>query len=848
MSRYCSNIGVGAFVGVTLSASALALPPLSRPFGTEPPLSVQGNGSTSGVSVASDGEKSLVVFDDGRDIRGMLASADGRPLYGEMATYALSATPGTGKYAPKVAYGAGKYLAVWSDSINGLEGRFIGADGAVQGETFPIRKAAAEPQLAWVDGQFLLTTVEIEDSIRSVAATTITVDGEVGERKLLTSDGIASQLSMAAGPGGALLAWIPNTDGTNLRIEAMLIDGSGESLAPPFVVTEGSFPGDASVRSSVTGYLITWGQYEGVRSLTVDAQGEVGPILEIADGAAFSGLTSAVNAKDYTVMWQVYPDDGYAKTALRHVSLDGQLGQETYVLEHGLYKPTLVAKDDGYWLMAVDNGLWGTFTDDELKPSGERQALSLIQSSQYVTELIWDGTSYAMLFDDDRGGKYTSHARVMRFSTAGVSLDQPSLGLDQPSDTFSWYSALSLGGGNTLIGCAASETSALSFRTLKQDGGLTPVIDHGTFGTSGGVTLAAFEGRYLAVYPATEFGKFWAQEFNAVGEPVSDPRALPLPDTTYDARVHGGADGFTLQISDGSTTSLAALHDDWTLGALQPFATGIFPIDFIVGGGRTLAVWPSGSAGRTARFWSNGAWDGQAVMLTGDASSGDTIWNGSQFIAVWSDSTYHGHLTTIDSDGTVAPSESLFGDEECNGPTLTSNGAGQTMLSCVRYNRDYSRRIVNYLIGEGADNVADNDVTPVEPDVTSSGGVTSSPELTSSSEVSPSDDETPEEPSPTTAGPDFTTADDVTEVATDIAATSSSSTSTEPTTISEPAIATPPRGTTSPKPTSCDVARAGGGTRDFSGIFGLTLALSFASGLRRRFAMRNTQGETNVRR
>lgn len=831
MLRHRSSLGLGALVGLTVSASAFALPPISRPFGTEPPLPVQGNGSTNGVAVATDGENSLVLFDDGRDMRGMLVDADGQPLFSEMKTYGLSATPGTGKYNAKVAYGAGKYLAVWTDSGQGLQGLLIGADGIAVGDVFPIRPNAIEPQLAWVDDHFLLTTVELEDEGRNLAATLITPDGDVGEPKWITSDGMGSQISMALGPAGALVTWIPNTDGTNLSLEATIIDGNGEPVVEPFSITDGSFPSDASVKGSATGYLVTWGQYEGVRGASVSPAGYVSPILEIANDSDLSSVASGVNAAGYTVVWEDYQEDGYPKWMLRHVSLDGQLAEETHVLETSVYRPVLVAKDDGYWYAFAANGLFGVFTDNDLNPTSERSPLSLVQSSQYTTDLVWDGSTYVMVFDDDRAGKNTSNGRVMRFSTTGVPTAPNSLALDEPSETGSSYSALSLDEGNVLIGRAAFDTRELSFQTLTSDGTLTALINQGVFG-NGGTTLASFEGKYLAVYAATEGDQFLAQEFSATGERVGEPRTLPVPTTTYEVRVLTSADGFVLQINDNSTTSLAALNEDWTLGELQPVANGSFPIDFVVGDDRTLVVWSIGATTRTARFWSNGAWDGEAIALSEDGSWGDTTWDGTQFVSVWTDSTYHGHLTTIDSTGAVAPSEALFGEEECSGPLLTSNGAGQSLLSCVRYNRDYSRRIVSYIIGEGADAVVGG-APPVEPNDTAGPDDTGDPNNTAESEVFSSDDDgtSAAVPTTTTASPNGN--EDSAPISDVSTTTSTASSTTTSTSNDDPTTTTPDRGTPAPQPSRCDVARAGGGTNDV-GSFGLLLGLAAAVGARRR--------------
>jgi MYXO-CTERM domain-containing protein len=152
----------------------------------------------------------------------------------------------------------------------------------------------------------------------------------------------------------------------------------------------------------------------------------------------------------------------------------------------------------------------------------------------------------------------------------------------------------------------------------------------------------------------------------------------------------------------------------------------------VVGGGKTVVVWMEAGA-RVARFWADGAWASEQFTLAADGMWGQTVWDGTQFAAVWQDPDYHSHWATFDLDGNVSPAEALFPDEECVGPKLASNGAGQALLNCVRYNRDYSRRLVNYLLG---DPLPDESPPSAEPE----------PEPTVQPE--PASEPTPVEPEP----------------------------------------------------------------------------------------------------
>jgi hypothetical protein len=131
----------------------------------------------------------------------------------------------------------------------------------------------------------------------------------------------------------------------------------------------------------------------------------------------------------------------------------------------------------------------------------------------------------------------------------------------------------------------------------------------------------------------------------------------------------------------------------------QVLGTGTFPSEAVSGGGKTALVWIASSS-RVARFWSDGNWAGEQFTIAENGMWGQTMWTGNQFAAAWQDPDYHSHWTTFDVDGNLSPSEEFFPDEECVGPKLASNGEGQALLNCVRYDADYARRLVNYVLGE----------------------------------------------------------------------------------------------------------------------------------------------------
>jgi hypothetical protein len=220
---------------------------------------------------------------------------------------------------------------------------------------------------------------------------------------------------------------------------------------------------------------------------------------------------------------------------------------------------------------------------------------------------------------------------------------------------------------------------------------------------------------YLSVYAGSLEGQFFGQRFDARAEPLGEPFALTVPADTREVRVLAGADNYLLVIGGSAGMQLAEVSSDGSVSAPQELGTGTFPSESVVGGGETVVVWMT-AEGRVARFWSDAGWAGDPITLAADGMWGQTTWDGTQFAAVWQDADYHSHWATFDVDGNLSAAEPLFPDEECVGPKLASNGQGQAVLNCVRYNRDYSRRLVNYLLGDPLPDTDPPTATPEPPD------------------------------------------------------------------------------------------------------------------------------------
>lgn len=514
--------------------------------------------------------------------------------------------------------------------------------------------------------------------------------------------GIAGEPELAVdSAGNALVTWTTNVDGTNLTAQAAIVGPDGEVAVPSFIVQDGDFPAAPQVISHGDAFLIAWTQYAGVRGVVVTNAGQVSSALAIADSDSASDVSLGSNDQGFVVLWRDYGPDGYATVSLRHVSPEGALDATqplpAYPSE-GLTEPTLLGRGDGYWLTYTSNGAWAAKTDDSLVLQGNVAPLTLIQNSQSTAELLWDGTHYVEVWTDEFAD-WEFEGRVMRIDAAGERVGTGSTRLDTDGTGGSWYAAASAGNGSTLIGWTATDSHDVFVRVLDSTGALGAVVPLGAAGASGGISLAASSEGYLAVYPGQSQGQFWAQHFDLTGAVSEEPALLDVPLESYDVRVLARDEGYLLQVSDNSSTSLASLDSAGHIGALAPLGAGIFPVDVAVGGGKTVVVWSTSDGARQARFWEGDGFSGEVFVLGLDGRWGDTTWDGQRFAAVWQDQYYFSHFTTFDAEGNVAAVEDLFDGEECNGPLLASNGDAQLVLSCIRYNRDYARRIVNYLLG-----------------------------------------------------------------------------------------------------------------------------------------------------
>lgn len=710
-SRVALSMGLGVGLGFASMHQVWALPAMGPAFEADAPVLILEDKSVYDVGSATDGERILTVFEEGGHIRGMLTDSSGKPLLPGMAFYA-EAPLEAWNTKPSLAFGASHYALAYS-STPGIFVLRIGTDGIALGAPIRVSETGYSPKIGWVGDKFILVWFESDGIGTEVAATTVTSDGLVGETQIVSVDSAGEPL-LATNAAGALVTWGIYRD-YDSDVEGVLLDAAGEIRKPEFLLQQGGNAWGLKVASSGNDFLAAWSDETGVRAVTVTQQGVTSEVIDIAEVGGTSRVALGGNAEGYLAAWQA---DGLEEPswAVRNIAANGALGAaDTSPKYPGATELALLGNDGGYWVTYRGVGVVGVLTDQQLSPMGQLVPLTLVKNSQDSAELFWNGSQYVLTWADERFGDGTYTGRMVRVNGAGARVDADAIVLDDgPSDRF-WHSAKPLAEGKTLLGTLAMTAWRESVRVVNADGTLNPPLELGDAGTMGGVTLAAHGDRRLAVYDGAG-GTLWGRLFDAQGAPLGEPHALPLSDV-YDARAHAGDRGFLLQVgSNTDGTGLAVLRDDWTLGPVRKLNDGSFPVDVVVGGGKTVVVWAYHDGARVARFWEDDDWAGEKFTLSTDGPWGDTEWDGEQFVAVWQDSDYHAHWTTFDAEGNVAAPEPLFRNDpvssdpfasECIGPKLASNGDGQYLLTCVRYDRDYSRRLVNYLVGSASEDTGE---------------------------------------------------------------------------------------------------------------------------------------------
>ena len=135
------------------------------------------------------------------------------------------------------------------------------------------------------------------------------------------------------------------------------------------------------------------------------------------------------------------------------------------------------------------------------------------------------------------------------------------------------------------------------------------------------------------------------------------------------------------------------------------------PIDFpgsttaiasATGDTNSLVTWAGPQSEIFARLYDRGAFRGRTIQVAAEAigSIPTVAWDGRRYWVVWMGDldTRRPMVRHVNADGTLGRTFVVV-DDECNGPSLASNGDGQLLLGCYKFTNQFREvRITTRLI------------------------------------------------------------------------------------------------------------------------------------------------------
>lgn len=471
---------------------------------------------------------------------------------------------------------------------------------------------------------------------------------------------------VAAGPNGYLVVWSTRRDSSTPIWMGARLDASGRLLDPyGFELWAGASVIDLRVVWDGQRYVASWIEISArLKVVTVTEAGTVSPVLtwETTGGNIRSYAVATDGASRCLFAWW-----RYNVTAGHFVELavlkDGAFEQINIPLTSVIadqHEPTVAFDGTGYlvaWrdIRRPDAGdiyvarvtATGTVIDTEGIP------VSMTADEEGTPQLSWNGTHHLLIWTrDPRGAR---QVRAVRLSAAGARLDAEDLVLSgAPSDvTLKWngtdhlllwqssgVQALpvspggSVGAARTLVTRTNVSPLALGFQgpflptpflaTWSEALYSDPDVYVGSVDSSGAITPAA--GRLVTMLPSNESEPALASDGTNHFLVWTDLRHGPP--NIYGTRV--SAAGAVLD-GEGFLISRAPLGDSSTHASVA------------WGDGRYLVVWQRQRKGTlaleldAARVGPDGVvLDAEPIVVTPAGRDGDVVWNGTDFVVVWS--------------------------------------------------------------------------------------------------------------------------------------------------------------------------------------------------------------------
>jgi hypothetical protein len=692
-------------------------------------------------AIAFDGTRYAVMFEEAAKVRAVRVASDGSVLDLEWLDFGST---GVAQTNPSVAFGNGKYLAVWSESERNGDGaltvqaRLFAPSGALEGSQ-SFRVSAGEgllPAVTFDGEEFVVAFQNLADGghnavhvVRIAVTGTTIVDSEVP----VTSNGMAGRPVITHGDSQTLVAWEDRTDDLYV-IRAARLDSAGNVLDPGgFRVSDSSVGEDSPAVAAIgDDFLVAWRRSDtptSIRGSIVSADGTVTTRdIALSRSTLAAGLPSvAATADAYLVAWADERDEHsiygtrVSKSGALLDAADRKLAADA-PRSTSLGDPTAVAAGEAQFLIAfIGEGVQGSLVDAQLTLEDGSIPISAVPSTQGSQQVSWTGDNYVISWIDERSAKVEDvDARAVRIGADGRRLDPKSIVLASPG-AYS-LSQAARGDATWLAAWTLANQPTLYTRHVAADG--TPGTPHefSDLQIWSSPSLASNGDDYLAVYAElvnpdsyTVYGRKIASD----GTPgIEFPISSALPQSLWLAvAAHG--DGYLVAIHDQTSLRLLTVGSDNAVGTPLTVAEGRGYSAISSNGEQALiAIGEDRDAGGrvSARLYEDGALKGDLVALA-EASSGlqpRVVWDGESFVVAWEALTGALEARTLTADGALSPTRTLI-EADCISPALASNGAGQLLVTCIRYAESaFTRRLASYFIGDVPE-VADPPATGGRP-------------------------------------------------------------------------------------------------------------------------------------
>jgi len=283
-------------------------------------------------AVTWDGDRMVVVWQEGDAIRAGRFTADGRALDGAGVVAASKNEP----HSPRIAFDGVDYLLVWTEFISGKSqvfGRFVTREGTVRGEAFAISPLGQtySATVVWIGSRYIVVWYGGAAAVTTNGVVTAveppTVDGDLSVH--VTSGANETRIVMTSPAGTFVIATEPVGTSTDPHVH-------GYTLSSPRLVLHGEEVVVTWLRGTEYFGMISKEVWTAV--LTPGGEVRVPPVELLDAGGWLAGSTAVWTLWDGRA-FRFFISDGYT---FRHGTLTWPL-RFTELARTELFEPLGVA-------------------------------------------------------------------------------------------------------------------------------------------------------------------------------------------------------------------------------------------------------------------------------------------------------------------------------------------------------------------------------------------------------------------------------------------------------------------------------------------------------------------------